>query len=44
VNGNPVGNVESDRAELAGVLAQGSARIEIQRGSRRFFVNTSLEK
>lgn len=44
VNGKPVGNVESDRAELAGVLAQGSARIEIQRGSRRFFVNTSLEQ
>jgi len=44
VNGKPVGNVESDRTELAGVLAQGSARIEIQRGSRRFFVNTSLEQ
>ncbi len=44
VNGKPVGNVESDRMELAGVLAQGSARIEIQRGSRRFFVNTSLEQ
>lgn len=44
VNGKPVGNVESDRMELAGVLAQGSARIEIQRGSRRFFVNTSLQQ
>lgn len=44
VNGKPVGSVESDRMEIAGVLAQGSARVEIQRGSRRFFVNTSLDQ
>jgi len=44
VNGQPVGNVDSDRMELANVLAQGSARIEVQRGSRRFFVTTSLNQ
>ncbi len=44
VNGQAVGNVDSDRMELANVLAQGSARIEVQRGSRRFFVTTSLNQ
>ncbi len=44
VNGQPVGNVDTDRMELASVLAQGSARIEVQRGSRRFFVTTSLNQ
>ncbi|MEZ5597290.1 MAG: type II secretion system protein N [Pseudomonadales bacterium] len=42
VDGQPVGNVEADRSELAGLLARGSARIEIQRGSRRFFVTTTV--
>ena len=44
VNGKAVGNVDADRMELANVLAQGSARIEVQRGSRRFFVTTSLNQ
>lgn len=44
VNGQPVGNVDSDRMEMANVLAQGSARIEVQRGSRRFFVTASLNQ
>lgn len=43
VNGQPVGNVSTDRAEIANVMAQGSARLEIQRGSRRFFVTASLK-
>lgn len=44
VNGQPVGDVDADRMELANVLAKGSARIEVQRGSRRFFVTTSLNQ
>lgn len=44
VNGQAVGNIDADRMELANVLAQGSARIEVQRGSRRFFVTTSLNQ
>ncbi len=43
VNGQPVGNVSTDRSEIANVMAQGSARLEIQRGSRRFFVTASLK-
>ncbi len=43
VNGRPVGNVSSDQLELDGLLAQGSARLEVQRGSRRFYVTASLK-
>ncbi len=43
VNGQPVGDIDADRALLTQVLEQGRARIEIQRGSRRFFVTTSLK-
>lgn len=43
LNGQPVGDVDADRAYLTQVLEQGSARIEIQRGTRRFFVTTSLK-
>ena len=43
INGRPVGNVDSDRLELDNVLAQGSARIEVQRGDRRFFITASLK-
>jgi len=42
VNGRPVGDLSQDRLEIDNVLAQGSARIEVQRGSRRFFVTASL--
>lgn len=42
VNGEPVGNVQSDRASVARLMAAGSATIEIQRGSRRFVVTASL--
>jgi general secretion pathway protein C len=42
VNGRPVGNLQQDRSEIDSVLAQGTARIEVQRGSRRFFVTASL--
>ena len=42
VNGRPVGDINRDQKELDNVLAQGSARIEVQRGTRRFFVTASL--
>lgn len=43
VNGRPVGDLQADRLELDNVLAQGSARLEVQRGSRRFFVTATLQ-
>jgi len=42
VNGRAVGDIEQDQMELANIMAQGSARIEVQRGSRRFFITASL--
>ena len=42
VNGRPVGDIRQDRMEIDNVLAQGSARLEVQRGTRRFFVTASL--
>ena len=43
VNGRPVGDIRQDKMELDNVLAQGSARLEVQRGTRRFFVTASLQ-
>lgn len=43
VNGRPVGDLQADRLEIANILAQGSARLEIQRGSRTFYVTASLK-
>ncbi len=43
VNGRPVGDVQQDQAQLDNIVAQGSARIEVQRGTRRFFVTASLK-
>ena len=42
INGRPVGNVEQDRLELDNIVAQGTARLEVKRGTRRFFVTVSL--
>ena len=42
VNGRPVGDVQQDQLQLADIMAQGTARIEVQRGSRRFFITASL--
>jgi general secretion pathway protein C len=42
INGRPVGDLSQDRLEIDNVLAQGSARLEVQRGSRRFFVTASI--
>lgn len=44
VNGRPIGDVQQDRLQLDNILAQGSARIEVQRGSRRFFITAALPK
>ncbi len=43
INGQPLGDVEHDRLELDNVLEQGSARLEVQRGERRFFITASLK-
>ncbi|MDH3643531.1 MAG: PDZ domain-containing protein, partial [Gammaproteobacteria bacterium] len=43
VNGRPVGDISQDKMEFDNVLAQGSARLEVQRGTRRFFVTASLQ-
>ncbi len=43
VNGRPVGDVQQDHLEIDNIMAQGSARLEVQRGSRRFFVTASLK-
>jgi len=43
VNGRPVGDIERDQLEIENIMAQGSARIEVQRGSRRFFITASLK-
>ena len=42
VNGQPVGDPGADQLQLDSLLEQGSARMEIQRGKRRFFVTASL--
>lgn len=43
INGRPVGDLSQDRLEIDNVLADGSARIEVQRGTRRFFITASLQ-
>lgn len=43
VNGHPVGDIGQDQQQLDSVLAQGSARLEVQRGGRKFFVTASLK-
>ena len=43
VNNRAIGNVADDRLEFENVLAQGSARLEIKRGSRNFFITVSLK-
>ncbi len=43
VNGRPVGDIQQDQMELENIMAQGSARIEVRRGDRRFFITASLK-
>ena len=42
VNGHPLGDPEEDRLRLHEVVAQGSLRLEIQRGERRMFLTVAL--
>lgn len=42
VNGQPVGNIAQDQLRINSVLAEGSARLEVMRGDRRFFVTAAL--
>lgn len=42
VNGRAVGDPEMDRNRLQEMAAQGSLRLEIQRGSRRMFITVAL--
>lgn len=44
VNGRPVGDIQEDQLEIANIMAQGTARIEVQRGARRFFITASLPR
>ncbi|MCB1684040.1 MAG: PDZ domain-containing protein, partial [Pseudomonadales bacterium] len=44
VNGQAVGDIQRDQQQIDSVLSQGSARLEVQRGSRRFFVTASLNQ
>lgn len=42
VNGQPIGDPSADQLQFSSLLEGGTARMEIQRGKRRFFVTTSL--
>ena len=42
VNGKPTNQVGKNKQMIQTLLAEGSARIEIQRGSRRFFITASI--
>ena len=42
VNGQPVGDIAQDQLRINSVLAEGSARLEVMRGDRRFFVTAAL--
>ena len=44
INGQPVGNLQQDQQQLNSILAQGTARIEVQRGSRRFFITANIPR
>lgn len=44
VNGQPLGDVNSDKELIGEVTASGKARIEVQRGNRRFVVNHDIGK
>ncbi len=42
VNGQTLSNVQNDRTKLAGLIAGGTARLEIQRGDIRFTITASM--
>ena len=43
VNGSPIGDVERDRSELIDKMRGATARVEVQRGQRKFFINVTLD-
>ena len=42
VNGKTLSNMQNDRTQLAGLMAGGTARLEIQRGDIRFTITASM--
>ena len=44
VNGRPVGDVSSDSSFVNQVMAAGRARVEVQRGSRKFFLTVPIPR
>lgn len=42
INGQPLGDIEQDRGLIDEVYTAGQARIEVQRGNRRFIINHSF--
>jgi len=42
VNGRPVGNVMNDRTMVDQAMASGRVRVEVQRGSRKFFLTVPI--
>ena len=44
VNGKPTNQVGKNKQMIQTLLAEGSARIEVQRGSRRFFITASIPR
>ncbi len=42
IDGQPIGDIRRSPEAFGNLLAKGSARLEIQRGGRRFFLTTSL--
>lgn len=44
VNGRQVSELQQDSAAVDGILDSGTARLEIQRGERRFFVTTRIPR
>ena len=43
VNGQPVGDIQLDQLRINNVLSEGSARLEVMRGARKFFVTAALQ-
>ncbi len=42
VNGQAVGDIQQDQLRIGSLLAEGTARLEVMRGERRFFVTAAL--
>ncbi len=44
VNGRPASSIGGNKSAIQSILAEGAARIEIQRGSRRFIITASIPR